>query len=95
MLQAEVVVPILDENIGFFKLPNPCSLTMALRLIKPLAEISTRSFPGAKARPARKADNFIAICEPIVWIMWDPRRLTLLWVSMACYRNRVTSLFYL
>jgi hypothetical protein len=29
-------------------------------------ERSTRNLPGGKGRPARKADNFIAICEPIV-----------------------------
>jgi hypothetical protein len=26
----------------------------------------TRKIPGGKARPARKADNLSAICEPIV-----------------------------
>jgi hypothetical protein len=29
-----------------------------------------------EVRPARKAENFIAICEPIVQKMWEPRRLT-------------------
>jgi hypothetical protein len=32
-------------------------------------------------RPARKADNFTAICEPIVCKMCEPRRLTTLWAS--------------
>jgi hypothetical protein len=31
-----------------------------------LTEISTRNLPGGKARPAPKADNLTAICEPIV-----------------------------
>jgi hypothetical protein len=33
---------------------------------QPLTEMSTRKIPGGKARPARKADNLTAICEPIV-----------------------------
>jgi hypothetical protein len=32
----------------------------------PVREMSTRNFPGAKGRPARKADNLLTICEPIV-----------------------------
>jgi hypothetical protein len=32
----------------------------------------TRNIPGVKGRPARKADNLIAICEPIVLKMWKP-----------------------
>jgi hypothetical protein len=28
--------------------------------------MSTRNIPGGKGRPARKADNFAAICERIV-----------------------------
>jgi hypothetical protein len=39
---------------------------MALRSTQPLTEMSTRNIPGGKERPARKADNLIAICEPIV-----------------------------
>jgi hypothetical protein len=31
-----------------------------------LREMSTRSFPGGKERPARKANNFTAIYEPII-----------------------------
>jgi hypothetical protein len=51
---------------------------MAMVLTKPVAGMSTRNLPGGKGRPARKADNFTAICEPIVWKMWEPRRLTTL-----------------
>jgi hypothetical protein len=29
--------------------------------------MSTRNIPGGKGRPARKADNLTAICEPIVY----------------------------
>jgi hypothetical protein len=39
---------------------------MALGSTQPLAEMSTRNLPGGKGRPARKADNLTAICEPIV-----------------------------
>jgi hypothetical protein len=35
-------------------------------------------FLGSRMRPARRADNLTAICEPIVYTMWDPQRLTTL-----------------
>jgi hypothetical protein len=50
--------------IFFFNLPNHSSRTMALGLIQPLTEMSTSNLPGGKKRPARKADNLAAICEP-------------------------------
>jgi hypothetical protein len=39
---------------------------MALGFTQPLTDISTRNLAGGKVRPARKADNLTAICEPIV-----------------------------
>jgi hypothetical protein len=42
------------------------SRTMALGSTQPLTEMSTTNLPGAKGRPAHKADNLTAICEPIV-----------------------------
>jgi hypothetical protein len=27
---------------------------------------------SSKARPVRKAQNIAAICEPIVYTLWDP-----------------------
>jgi hypothetical protein len=39
---------------------------MALRSTQPLAEMSTTNLPEGKGRPARRADNLTAICEPIV-----------------------------
>jgi hypothetical protein len=39
---------------------------MVLGLTQPVAEMSTRNLPAGKGRPARKADNLTAICEPIV-----------------------------
>jgi hypothetical protein len=38
---------------------------MALESTQPLTEMSTMNLPGGKGRPARKADNLTAICEPI------------------------------
>jgi hypothetical protein len=72
---------------------NPSSRTMALGSTQPLTEMSTRNLHGGKGRPARKADNLTAICKPIVYLMWDPQRLTTLWASMACYRDSFT--FYI
>jgi hypothetical protein len=53
---------------GFFcTCPNPSSRTMALGSTQPLTEMSTRNLPGSKGRPARKADNLTAICEPNIY----------------------------
>jgi hypothetical protein len=66
MLQAgRSRVPSPDE-VDFFNSPNPSSRTMALGSTKSLTEMSTRNLPGGKGRPARKADNITAICEPIL-----------------------------
>jgi hypothetical protein len=39
---------------------------MALVSTQPLTEMSTTNLPGGDGRPACKADNLTAICEPIV-----------------------------
>jgi hypothetical protein len=39
---------------------------MALGSTKPLTEMITRNVPEGKLWPAHKAENFAAICEPIV-----------------------------
>jgi hypothetical protein len=65
---------------------------MALELTQILSEMSTRNLPVGKGRLSRKADNLTAICEPIIYKMWEPQRLTTLWVSMACYKNSFTFL---
>jgi hypothetical protein len=56
-------VPMRD---GFFNIPNPSSRSMALESTQSLTEMSTRNLPWGKARPARRADNLTAICEPTV-----------------------------
>jgi hypothetical protein len=40
--------------------------SLALGSTQPLTEMSTRNLPEGKGRPARKANNPSAICEPIV-----------------------------
>jgi hypothetical protein len=52
--------------IGFFNLHNPSSRTMPLGSTQPLKEMSTRGLPGDKGEPATKADNFTAICVPVI-----------------------------
>jgi hypothetical protein len=47
-------------------------------------------FLGSRARPVRRADNLTAICEPIVYTMWDPQHLTTLQASTACYEDSFT-----
>jgi hypothetical protein len=64
---------------------------MALGSTHPLTDISTRNLPGSKGLSVRKADNLTAICEPIVYKMWEPRRLTTLWAFTAYYRDTFTS----
>jgi hypothetical protein len=53
----------VPDKVDFF---NPSNRTMALASTQPLTEMSTRNLPGSKGRPARRADNLTAICEPIV-----------------------------
>jgi hypothetical protein len=50
----------------FFNLPIPSSRNTTPGLSEPLTEISTRTLPGGKERPGRKADKLTAICELIV-----------------------------
>jgi hypothetical protein len=66
MPQAERSRDRIPGEVDFFHLPNPSSRTMALGSTQPLIEMSTRSIPGSKGRPARKADNLTAISESIV-----------------------------
>jgi hypothetical protein len=89
----KVAGSIPNEVIGFFNWPNPSSRTMTLGSTQPLTEMSARNLSGGKGRAARGADNLTAICEPIVYKMWEPRRLTTLWAFTACYRDSFTILY--
>jgi hypothetical protein len=60
---------------------------MALGSTQPVAELSTRNLSGGKGLLARKADDLTAICEPIAYKIWEPRRLTTVWASTVCYRD--------
>jgi hypothetical protein len=66
---------------------------MAMGSAQPLTEMRTRNLRGGKVRPAHKADNLTAICEPIIYKMWEPRDVTTLWAPTACYRDSFT--FYI
>jgi hypothetical protein len=67
MLQAgRSQVQFLIKPLEFFNWPKPSSRTMVLESTQSGTEMSIRNLPGGKGRPARKADNFTAICEPIV-----------------------------
>jgi hypothetical protein len=67
---------------------------MAVGSTQHLTEMSTRNLAGDKGRPPRKADDLTAIFEPIVYKMWEPRRLTTLWASAACCRDLFTFIKY-
>jgi hypothetical protein len=49
-----------------------------------------RYLPEGKGRQGRKPGTITAICEPIVWKMSKPGRLTTLWTSTAYYRDGFT-----
>jgi hypothetical protein len=66
MLQAESAPVLIPDEVDFYNLPNSSSRTTALGSTEPLTEMSTRNLPGGKKRPARRADNLAAICEPNV-----------------------------
>jgi hypothetical protein len=68
-------------------------LLIDLRLTQPLTETTTRNLPGDKKRPALKVVNLAAICGPVLYKMWEPRRLTTLWTFTACYRDNFTFTF--
>jgi hypothetical protein len=82
----------MKPSDSFFNLPNPSSCTMGLGCTQSLTKVSTRPdiFLRGKERPARRADNLTAICEPTVYEMWKPQHPTNLW---ACYMENVYSHF--
>jgi hypothetical protein len=66
MLQAGRSPVRVTDELDFFNLHSPSSLTVLLGSIQPLTEKNTRNLAGVTGRPARKADNLIVICEPNV-----------------------------
>jgi hypothetical protein len=86
--------PFPMRSLDFFNWPNPSSRTMALGSTQPPTWMNTRNLPGGKGRPERKVDNLTAMCEPIVQKMWEPRRLTTIWDSTACYRDSLHYIFF-
>jgi hypothetical protein len=68
---------------------------MALGLTQPLTEMSTMNLPGDEGQPAHRVDNLTTICEPIVYKMWEPQRLTILWASTPCYRDSFTFFYFM
>jgi hypothetical protein len=67
MLQAVRSRVRSPDEVDFFNLPNPSSSVMDLGSTQPLTEMSTTNLPAGKGRPARKADNLTATCEPDVF----------------------------
>jgi hypothetical protein len=59
---------------------------MILGSTQPLTEMCTRNLPGGRWQSERTADNLTVIYEPIVYAMWESRRLTTLWASTAYCR---------
>jgi hypothetical protein len=66
MLQAGTSPVRIQDEVDFFNLSNPSSLTMALGSTQPLTEMSTRNRPGGNGQSARRADNLAAIYDPNV-----------------------------
>jgi hypothetical protein len=65
---------------------------MTMGSTQPLTDMNTRNIHGGKTRPARKADKFTFICEPIVYKMWEHRCLTIIRASTADYSDSFTFL---
>jgi hypothetical protein len=65
LVSRKVAGSIPDEvTVFLLNWPNPSSRTTALGSTRSLTEMNTRNLPVDKRRPARKADNLTAICEP-------------------------------
>jgi hypothetical protein len=64
MLQAGKSPVRVQDEVDFFNLPNPSSRIMAPGSTQSLTEMSTRNLPVGIKRPARRADNLAANCEP-------------------------------
>jgi hypothetical protein len=99
MLQAGRSPVRLPDEVDFINLPNSSSPTLALGSTQPLTEMSSRNFPGGKKRPARRADNLAAICEPNIWKcgslhgLYRENSISLLYLQ-AMFRNSDVRILY-
>jgi hypothetical protein len=75
------------RTLEFPKKSNPSRSTVVSVSTYPLTEFSTRNFLGVQKRPARRDAILTAICETIVWKMWDLPRLKTLWAPTAWYKD--------
>jgi hypothetical protein len=66
MLQAGRSPVQVPDEVDLFTLPSSSSRTVALGSTQPLTEMITRNLPVGKKRPASRADNLAATCEPNV-----------------------------
>jgi hypothetical protein len=62
---------------------------MGLWSTQPLTEMNTRNFPGCNGLPARLKTSPPSVSR-LSSKMWEPRRLTTPWASMASYRDSFT-----
>jgi hypothetical protein len=69
----------LMRSLDFFNWPNP-----VLGTTQPLTEMSTRNLPGVACWRVRLATSLPSV-NRLSEKMWEPRRLTTLWASTACY----------
>jgi hypothetical protein len=60
---------------------------MALGSTQHLTGVSTTNLPGSNGWPAYEAGDHAAVSEPIVLKIWEPRCLTTLRTSTACYTD--------
>jgi hypothetical protein len=66
MLQAGRSTVRVPDEVDFSNLPNTPRRTMTLGSTQTLKEMSNNNLSGGKKRPASRADNLAAICEPSV-----------------------------
>jgi hypothetical protein len=67
MLQAGKSLVRVPDEVDFFNVPSfQPHYGPGVDSRQPLTEMSIRNLPASNKRPARRADNLAAICEPNV-----------------------------